>query len=65
MKCAYCMAIVFDLLLCIINFFVTGSFSLVLRFFIDGICAVALAFATKTMSGATVHLLVVMLLMNS
>ena len=32
-----------------------GSLSFVSRFFIDGMCVVALAPATSTMSGATFH----------
>jgi hypothetical protein len=41
-----------------------GSLSIVSKFFIDGMCVVALAFATNTMSGATFHPRVMMLLMN-
>lgn len=33
--------------------FVIGIFSFVSKFFIDGVCVVAIAHATKTMSGAT------------
>ena len=44
--------------------FVRGSSSIVSRFFIDGMCVVALALATNTMSGATFHPLVIMLLMS-
>ena len=39
-----------------------GSLSIVSRFFIDGMCVVL---ATNTMSGATFHPLVIMLLMSS
>jgi hypothetical protein len=41
-----------------------GSLSVVSRFFIDGTCVAALAPATNTMSGATFHPLVIMLLMG-
>ena len=44
--------------------FVKGSLSYVFMFFIDGMCVVALAHATSTMSGATFHSLVMMLLMS-
>jgi hypothetical protein len=37
--------------------FIIGSF--ISKLFIDGMCVVALAPATKTMSGATFHLVVV------
>lgn len=47
----------------ILLIFVTWSFILVFKFFIDGLCVVDLVFATKTMSGAMVDPLVVMLLM--
>ena len=45
--------------------FMRGSLNFVSRFFIDGMCVVALAPATSTMSGATFHPLVMMLLMSS
>ena len=41
---------------------VIGSFSFVSKPFIDGMCVVALAPTTRTMSGATFHLLVMMLM---
>ena len=44
--------------------FMRGNLSVVYRFFIDGMCVVALAPATSTMSGATFHSLVMMLLMS-
>ena len=44
--------------------FMRGCLSVVSRFFIDGMCVVALAPATSTMSGATSHPLVMMLLMS-
>lgn len=44
--------------------FVIGSFNLVSNFFIDGMYAVVFAPATKTMNGATIHPLDVMLLMS-
>ena len=62
-ECVYCVMIV----LISLNAFliiVTGSFTLVSRIFIDGMCVVAHAPATKTMIGAMVHLFVVMLLMS-
>ena len=43
--------------------FMRGSLSFVLRFFIDGMCVVALVPATSTMSEATFHPLGMMLLM--
>ena len=60
-ECAYCMAI---MLICLKAFLIVmaGSSSFVSKFFIDGMCVVALARATKTMSGATFHPLVMMLL---
>jgi hypothetical protein len=42
-----------------------GGFDCVSRFFIDGMCVVALAPATSTISGATFHPLVMMLLTSS
>jgi hypothetical protein len=39
--------------------FIIESLGLVSKLFIDGMCVVALAPATKTMSGATFHLVVV------
>ena len=51
-----------------INLFICNSdihameFKFVFKFFIDGMCVVALTFATKTMSGATFYFIVVMLL---
>ena len=36
-------------------FFFRGSLSIVSRFFIDGMCVVAFAHATNTMSGTTFH----------
>ena len=51
-----------DLLECIV--FMRGSLSVVSRFFFDGMCVVALAPVTSTMSGATFHPLVMMLLMS-
>ena len=36
-------------------FFLRGSLSIVSRFFIDGMCVVAFAHATNTMSGTTFH----------
>lgn len=44
--------------------FVIGSFSLVSKFFIDGMYVLVFGHATKTMSGATIHPLDVMLLMS-
>jgi hypothetical protein len=62
-ECAYCVAI---MLICWNVFFnfMRGSLSIVSRFFIDGMCVVALAPATNTMSGATFHPLVIMLMMR-
>ena len=44
--------------------FMIGSLSIVSKFFIDGMCVVALAFMTNTISGATFHPRVMMLLMS-
>ena len=44
--------------------FIIGSLSIVYGFFIDGMCVAALPPATNTMSGATFHPLVMMLLMS-
>ena len=49
----------------ILLIFITWGLSYVSKLFIDGMCVVALAPATKTMSRATFHPLVVMLLMNA
>ena len=46
----------------VILILMAGSLSIVSKFSIDGMCVVALALATKTMSGATFHPLVKMLL---
>ncbi len=40
------------------------SFSVVSKLFIDKMCEVALALATKTISGVTFHPCIAMLLMN-
>ena len=63
-ECAYCVAImlIFKNLLLI---FMTGSLSIFSSLFIDEVCVVALALATNTMSGATFHPLVMMLLMSN
>ena len=53
-----------NLLECVFLIFMRGSISVVSRFFIDGICVVALVPATNTTSGATFHPLVIMLLMS-
>ena len=45
--------------------FCDGSFGLVSKLFIDGICEVALALVAKTMIGATFYPLIAMLLMSS
>ena len=62
-ECSYCVAIK---LICLNVFliFVIGSSSIFSRFFIDGMCVVPLAPATNTMSGATFHPLVMVLLMS-
>ena len=62
-ECAYCVAI---MLICwnVFFIFMRGSLSVVSRFCIDGMCVVALAPATSTMSGATFQPLVIMLLMS-
>ena len=44
--------------------FVMGSFNFVSNLFMDGTCVVARALATKTMSKATIHHLVAVLLMR-
>ena len=48
----------------VVFIFMIGSWSIVSRFFIDGICVVALAPAISIVNGATFQPLVVMLLMN-
>ena len=45
--------------------FMKWSLSVVYSLFIDGMCVVALAHVTNTMSRATFHPLVMMLLMSS
>ena len=45
--------------------FIIGSLSIVTSLFIDGMCVVALAHATNTMSGVTFHPLAMMLLMSN
>lgn len=45
--------------------FMAGSSSFVSKNFNDRLCVVAFALATKTISGATFHPLIVMLLMSS
>ena len=62
-ECVYYVAIV---LICfdVILVFITGSFTLVSKLFIDGVCEVVLALVAKTMVGATFHPLVAMLLMS-
>ena len=54
------------MLTCLNMFLISMAESLrfVFKFLIDGMCVVALAHATKTMSGVAFHLLVVMLLMS-
>ena len=54
MKCVYCAVIV---VICLnrLLIFVIGSFSIASKLFIDGMCVVAFAPATKTMNGATMH----------
>lgn len=53
----------FNLFIYIINL-VIGSLSFISNLFIDGMCVVALAHATKTMNVATLQSLVVMSLMS-
>lgn len=52
-----------DLFKCALDFFGMGSFSVVSKLFIDGMCAVV-ALVTKTIIGATFHPCITMLLMN-
>ena len=54
-----------DLFEYILGFFKEGRFNFVSKFLIDGMCVVALALATKTMSEVTFHPLVVMLLTSN
>lgn len=63
MEHAYCVVIV---LIClnVLWVFVTRFICFVSKLFIDGICFVALALATRTISGVTFHPLVVILLMS-
>ena len=63
LECAYCVTI---MLIClkVLLIFIIESLLLVSKLFINGMCVVALAPATKTMSGAMFHPLVVMLLMS-
>ena len=63
MECEYCVILVLNCLN-VLPIFVTKIFSFISRLLIDGICVVALAHATKSMIGATLHPLVVMLLMS-
>jgi hypothetical protein len=55
-----------NLLKCVFFFFnfKGGSLNIVSNFFIDGMCVVAFAHATNTMSGATFHTLEIMLSMS-
>ena len=55
------------LLIClnVILIFMIGSLSFVSKFFIDGMCVVALAHVTSTTSGATFHFFVMKLLMSN
>ena len=58
----------FDILLICLNvllIFITWNLSCDSKLFIDGMCVVALALATKTMSGTTFPSFVVILLMSS
>ena len=64
MENAYCAAIMF-ICLNVFLIFVIGILSFVSKLFIDGIFVVALAPTARTISGATFHPLVVMLLMSS
>ena len=50
---------------CGVGGFGEGWLGFVSKLFIDGMCVVAFAHVTKTMSGATFYSLVVMLLMSS
>ena len=63
MECAYCVAI---MLICLNVLLIcgVGSLSCVSNAFIEGMWVVALAPEAKTMSGATIHPLVVRLLMS-
>ena len=60
---AYCVVI---MLICLNVFFIFMAriLSFVSKFFIDGMCVVAIALGVETMSGATLQPLVVMLLMS-
>jgi hypothetical protein len=62
-ECAYCMPVI---LICsnVFLIFVVGSSSFVSKFFKYGMHVMALALATKAMSWATFHPIVVMLLMS-
>jgi len=62
--CINCVAIML-IFLNVLLIFMIGNLSIFSSLFIDGMCVVALAPATNTMSGATFHPLVMMLLMNS
>ena len=62
--CAYCVAIML-IYLNVLLIFMIRSLSIAYGFFIDGMCVVPLAPATNTMSGATFHPLVMMLLMSN
>ena len=63
-KCAHLCGNHVDLFECILYIFLAWSLSFVYDFFIDGMCVVALAPATMTMSGTMFHTLVVMMLMS-
>jgi len=62
-ECAYCVATV---LLCLYVFFISVHefFSFVSMHFIDGVCVVAFVLATITLTNATLHLFVMMLLIS-
>ena len=62
-ECAYCVAI---MLIClnVLLIFTIGSLSIVYSFLIDGMCVVALAHVTNTMSGAMFHPFAMILLMS-
>lgn len=61
MECAYCVLIVLIWLNALL-IFVTRSFSFAPKLFLNEMCVVALAPATKTISGAMSHPHVMMLL---
>ena len=62
-ECVFCVVIMF-ICLSVFLIFAIGILRFVSKLFIDGLCVVDLAPATRTISGAMFHPLIVMLLMS-